>query len=694
MYRSNLRIALVLAPALALTVSLTAAPASGEPSGATAAPDSPALGFSPANMDRSTDPRRDFYRYAAGGWLDRAVIPPSEKQASQFADLAAGIDRQLLAIIREAAAATEGQRHGPLQQIGDFYRSAMDLDRIEHLGLSPLAGDFARAAAVDSAGSLGTFAGRLDLAYGGNPFIQFGVLADAKQSDMNVLYAAPAGATLNRSEYLEEANRGVRDLYTAHVAEMLELAGDARDLARRRAESILAIERELAAGTLSPVEAADPNATYHRMSVAELQALVPRFDLTAHLESLGLEPPAFVVVTEPRAIANVERVLEMHTPDEIRTLLRWRVLNGFPDLLPARFARADREFARRHAGLEESPTREREVTGQIRALFAHPLSRLYVERHFPETTRAAVQEMVDHVRAEFRDRLEKNSWLTAETRAQALVKLDRVRISVGYPEKWIDMSGVVVDRGTYLANVQRAIEFSLRRGLANLGKPVHPDQFSIPSRTTPVDVNAGYMRPYNAIEISAAILQPPFFDPRLDAAVNYCTIGAVIGHELTHGFDSGGRLYDSTGTLRNWWTDEDAGKFKAQTALLVKQFDGYEILPGVHVNGELTVGENTADLGGMTLGLQAFERSITGKPRPGLIDGLTAEQRCFVAWAQLWMSKTRPEAARQSAATDPHADSAFRASGPLVHLDAFFDAFGIVAGDPMWREPAERVRIW
>lgn len=690
-----MRTALVLA-ALALAFPPAASRAAEAPSVAAVpgAPGAPALGFSPANMDLRADPRRDFYRYAAGGWLDRAVIPASEKQESQFADLTQAIDAKLLAIIRDAAAAPPGTTSGPLRQIGDFYRSAMDLQRIEGLGLTPLAADLARAAAVDSPTALGAFSARLQLAFGGSPLLNVGVQADAKQSDTNVLYVVPAGGTLNRSEYLDDVNQGVRDLYLAHIAEMFELAGDDPEAARREAASTLAIERELASGTLTPVEEADPNATYHRMTVAELQALLPHFDVAAYFAGLGIQPPAFVVVEQPKAMANLDRILAARPPAEIRALLRWKVLHSFPELLAERFARPSREFLRRYSGLDESPAREKDVTQQIRTLYAHPLSRLYVERHFPESTRTAVEKIVGEIRAEFRACLEKNSWLSAETRAQALAKLDRVRISVGYPANWIDMSSVVVESTEYFANVQRALEFTVRRGLGELGKPVNPDPFSIPTRTTPVDVNAGYMRPYNAIEITAAILQPPFFDPQLDSAVNYCTIGAVIGHELTHGFDSGGRLYDATGTLRNWWSAEDAGKFQAQTDLLVQQFDGYEILPGVHVNGELTVGENTADLGGMTLAYAALRHSLAGQPEPAPIDGLTADQRCFVAWAQLWMSKTRPEAARQWAATDPHTESAFRASGPLVHLDPFFTAFGIVAGDPMWREPAARVHIW
>lgn len=691
-----MRTAFVLAAAFVLSCNPFAAHAQSPAADAVdpAVPTAPKLGFSPANMDPHADPRRDFYRYAAGGWLDRAVIAATEKQASQFADLTLAIDAKLLAIIRDAAAAAPGAAGEPRRQIGDFYRSAMDLARIEQLDIAPLTADLARAAAVDSPTALGAFSARLQLAFGGSPLLNVAVQADARKSDTNVLYVAPAGGTLNRSEYLEDVNQSVRDLYLSFIAQMLELAGDGRNEARQRADSILAIERDLASGTLTPVEEADPNATYHRMTVAELQALIPHFDVAALFSGLGIEAPAFVVVTQPKALAHLEHVLASRSPDEIRALLRWRVIDSFPEFLSERFAAPAREFLRRHGGLDESPARERDVIDQIRTLLPHPLSRLYVERHFPETTRSAVETIVGQIRAEFRSRLEKNSWLSAETRAQALAKLDRVRISVGYPQDWIDMRRVVIEPDAYFANVQRALEFTVRRELGVLGKPVNPDPFSIPTKTTPVDVNAGYMRPYNAIEITAAILQPPFFDPELDAAVNYCTIGAVIGHELTHGFDSGGRLYDATGTLRNWWTDEDAGKFRAQTALLVKQFDGYEIQPGVHVNGELTVGENTADLGGMTLAFAALHRSLAGRPRPAPIDGLTAEQRCFVAWAQLWMSKTRPEAARQWAATDPHAESAFRASGPLVHLDPFFAAFGIVPGDPMWREPSARVQIW
>ncbi|HMB53065.1 MAG TPA: M13 family metallopeptidase, partial [Thermoanaerobaculia bacterium] len=553
-------------------------------------------------------------------------------------------------------------------------------------------------AAVASPADVARAVARHQLAYDGSVLLVAGVAPDRRDSSLNALYFGPGARTLNRRESLDAAAGEVRRQFRDHVAVILGLAGDDQEAAGRGADAVLAVERQLAAGTLSAAGARDPEATYHRLALADAQALMPSFDLAAFLAALGVAAPETAIVTQPEALRAVERVLSGRPREELQTYLRWKLLDATARHLSQPFRDADRAFRDQRQGLAESPPRERLVIGEIRQLLAHPLSRLYVEAHFPESTRRAVVGLVGRVRAELRERLATNPWLSAGARKTAVDKLDRVVVDVGYPEEWIDYGGVEIASDDHLGNVRRLIEHDARRQLARLGQPVERDPFGRPGSTTPVDVNAAYQANHNAIEITAAIAQPPFFDPAADDAVNLGTLGAVVGHELTHGFDSRGRLFDADGDLADWWTDGDEAEFAARTRVLAEQYAAYEVLPGVHQDGRLTVAESTADLGGVTLAMAALGRALTDlpadTPRPPVVDGLSAEQRCLLAWAQLWRSKARPELLRQLAATDPHPVSALRAAGPLVHLDAFFVAFGITEADPMWRPPGERVRIW
>jgi putative endopeptidase len=376
----------------------------------------------------------------------------------------------------------------------------------------------------------------------------------------------------------------------------------------------------------------------------------------------------------------------------VRSLLAWHVLSSRASALGRPWAALDEEFNKQRKGLQMVPAREREVTRAITAQLFHPMAQLFVQSYFPESTRREITDMVKHIKDEFELRLRANAWLDEPTRAAALAKLAKVDIQVGYPQTWIDFSSVAIRADDHYGNQQRIAEFSLRRDLAKVGKPVVQERFA-DGATVPTSVNAAYNPQANNIDITAAIVQPPFYLPGADAAVNYCTIGAVIGHELTHGFDSNGRRYGPAGNLRDWWTPEATAKFEARTAVLVKQYSEFTILPGLKHNGLLTITENTADLGGITLAHAALHRSLDGKAQPK-IDGMTTDQRCFVAWSQMWAYKGRPERLRFLVTKDYHANSSLRSFAPLLHLDAFYQAFDIRRGDPMWRAPEKRVRIW
>ena len=346
-------------------------------------------------------------------------------------------------------------------------------------------------------------------------------------------------------------------------------------------------------------------------------------------------------------------------------------------------------------GKDVTPPREKQVAEATPGLLGHPLSQLYVAKYMTPESRREVEAMVARVKAQFRARIERNGWLSAETRAQALAKLDKTEIRVGYPAKWIDYTGVDVRRDDYAGNAMRLNEFLVRRELAKLGKPVELDQFAVPNSTLPIVINAGYDTSWNGIEIPAAFLQPPFYDAKADPAVNYCTMGAVIGHELTHGFDSQGRLYDAKGNVRDWWTQADAKRFADETAKLAKQADAFEILPGLRLNGAIEVTENLADVGGVALGYAALQEHLREHPEANrTIDGFTPSQRCFLAWAQLWADKTNEGAMRQILPVDGHPPGVYRMAAPSQHEKAFYEAFGIRAGDRMWLDPSDRVTIW
>ncbi len=656
-----------------------------------AQPAAPELGYSAAHMDRSISPRKDFYRYANGAWLRRTQIPPSEADVGGFTQLAANLDQKLSALIHEAAA-SKALQGSPRQQIGDYYRAAMDTARLDALGLQPLAADLQRLEAINTPAERGAVSARLALGFGISPLVNAFSTVDAKNSAMNVLLIHPSVQQLEPGEYNTPAGQRVRDLYQGFVTQMLQAAGDSPADATRKAQAIVAMEAELAAARLTPLQMRDPDITYNKLPFAEVQALVPSVDLNALLAGLGVPVPETVIVMDVNGLKAVHTLLSTRTTEEIRTLLAWHVLSSRASALGRPWSALDEEFNKQRKGLQALPSRERQVTQAITAQLSHPMAQLYVQAHFPESTRLEITEMVGHIKDEFTRRLRTNPWLDEPTRAAALAKLDKVDIQVGYPRSWIDFSAVAIRADDHYGNQQRLGEFALRRELAKVGQPVVQERFVV-GPTLPTSVNAAYNPQANTIDITAAIVQPPFYKPGADAAVNYCTIGAVIGHELTHGFDSNGRRYGPAGNLRDWWTPQASAEFKKRTDMLVQQYSQFTILPGLKHNGLLTLTENIADLGGITLAHAALHRALKGQAQPR-IDGMTTDQRCFVAWSQMWAYKGRPERLRFLVARDYHANSSLRSFVPLLHLDAFHQAFGTRPGDPMWRAPEQRVGIW
>lgn len=655
--------------------------------------DVPALGYSPANMDRQVDPRRDFYRYAAGSWLRRTEIPASDPDIGGFRLLFHTLNDQLLKLIRASADAPADARDPQQQQVGDFYRAAMNTQRLDALGRQPLDRDLEAIDEFAGAEGLGRLAAQLQLGYGSSPLLNAAVGPDQKQSSMNVLYLGTGERTLNQDEYAKPDGQRIRELYLDYISGMFRALGDTPAQASASARTVLAIEAELAAAELTLVQRADPSANYHKLTLAQAQALLPGIDLRAFLGGLGVVPPETALVPDPAGLRALQKVVAQRSAADLRTLLRWHVLSTRVSTLGQPWYGLNQTFSLRRQGLEAAEPREQEVAEALGGQLFHPLSQLYVRAYFPERTRRDITEMVGHIKDEFALRLRTNRWLDEPTRRAALDKLGKLDVAVGYPEQWMDFSSVEIRPDDYFGNVRRIDNFLQRRQLVRVGQPVTIERFDDPTGTTPISVNAAYNPQRNDVDITAAIVQPPFYVPGADAAVNYCTIGAVIGHELTHGFDSQGRQYGPAGNLRDWWTPQATAAFEKRTAVLVDQYSRYEILPGLMHNGRLTLTENTADLGGITLAHAALQRYLAKHPL-STMDGLDADQRCFVAWAQMWAYKGRSARLRMLVENDYHAISSVRAFAPLMHLDAFHKAFGTRQGDPMWRAPEERVTIW
>ena len=670
---------LVLAPWLAATESSPPAPVAE-------------LRFAVTDMDRTADPRRDFLRFAAGAWLDRERIPDDQYRWTSFNALERANGEKIRLVLEAARADTTAAPNSPARMAGLFYASALDTAAIEAAGLAPLADLLAMIDAADTTEALARAVGRLRrLGVGalGSP----GVRPDARESDRNAFYLTQGGLGLpNRDYYTEENMAEKRAAYVVHVRRMLELLGAPAAEAQAGAETVLELETALARASKRPVELRDPVSNYHRRTFAELEREAPAFPWHAWAEGLGVPALDAVVLNHPPYVAAMAAEFGARPAAQWRTYLRWQLVRAYAPYLPAAFE--DESFRFNETVLRGTPQPEprwrraaRAVDGEI----GDTLGQLYVARYFPPEAKVRMTEMVGHIRAAFAARLERLEWMTPETRARAQAKFAAFRAKIGYPDKWKTYAGLVVARDSYAANIRRAREWETDDELAKLGRPVDPDEWGM----TPPTVNAYFSSTRNEIVFPAGILQPPFFDMAADDAVNFGAIACVIGLEITHGFEVKGRKFDARGYLADWWTEADAAAFQARADKLVAQYGGYEALPGKFVNGKLSLGENIADLGGVSVAYEALQRSLAAHGRPEPIEGFTAEQRFFLSWAQLWgRTLYRPEALERQLVNGPHAPGNFRAVGPLVNLPEFFEAWGIKEGDTQWRAPEQRARIW
>jgi putative endopeptidase len=650
----------------------------------------------PQNMDTSVKPQDDFFLYADGGWIKRTEIPPEYTRWGAFNELIEHNNDALHDIAEKAQNTKVDPRMAPeTEKVGDFYASGMDEQTIESLRTKPLDDDFKAIDAINDRSELLKEIAHLH-SVGINALFDFGSQPDSKDSAHEIAQAAQGGLGLPDRDYYtktDDASKKLRDQYVDHVAKMLTLLGHPAAKASDEAKKILALETKLALASRTRVQLRDPQKNYNKMPVQQLQDLTPNWNWSDYFQAISLLTPDNVNVHQPEFFKTADQVFTETPINDFKAYLRWHLINATAPDLSKDFVDEDFNFKERilRGAQQIKPRWKRVVTAEDGAI-GEAIGKLYVAFNFPPEAKARALELVTNLKQALADRIKTLEWMDEATKQQALKKLAAMQVKIGYPNKWLDYSLLRVDRGPYVLNEIRASQFETTRKLNKIGKPVDRTEWGM----TPPTVNAYYQPNRNEIVFPAGILQPPFFYANADDAVNYGAIGAVIGHEMTHGFDDQGRQFDADGNLRDWWSPKSAQEYDKRRQAVVAQYNEYEPLPGLHVNGELTQGENIADIGGVKLAYAALQKALEKHPeeRNKKIDGFTPEQRFFLSFAAIWRSKIRDEDQKLRLTTDPHSPAHFRVNGPLSNMPEFQKAFNIPNGSPMIRPPDKRVNIW
>ncbi len=650
----------------------------------------------PKNMDTSVKPQDDFFLYANGGWIKRTEIPPEYTRWGSFNELIEHNNDALHDIAEKAQNTKVDPRMAPeTEKVGDFYASGMDEKTIESVRTKPLDAEFKAVEAINDRANLLKEIAHLH-SMGIDVLFEFGSHPDSKDSTHELAQAAQGGLGLPDRDYYtktDEASKKLRDQYVAHAAKMLTLLGDPAPKASEEARKILALETKLAEASRTRVQLRDPIKNYNKMPVRQLQDLTADWNWNDYFKALNLLTPQDVNVQQPEFFKTADQVFKDTPMDDWKAYLRWHLINAAAPDLSKDFVDEDFNFRERILrGAQQIKPRWKRVIESEDEAIGEALGKLYVAFNFPPEAKARALELVNNLKEALADRIKTLEWMDQPTKEQALKKLAAMQVKIGYPNKWLDYSLLPIDRGAYVLNEMRASQFETNRELNKIGKPVDRTEWGM----TPPTVNAYYQPNRNEIVFPAGILQPPFFYANADDAVNYGGIGAVIGHEMTHGFDDQGRQFDADGNLRDWWSPKSAEEFKKRSQAVVKQYNEYEPLPGLHVNGELTQGENIADIGGVKLAYAALQKALDKHPeeRNRKIDGFTPEQRFFLSFAAIWRSKIRDEDQKLRLNTDPHSPAQYRVNGPLSDLQEFAKAFNVPDGAPMVRSADKRVNIW
>ncbi|MGI4886602.1 MAG: M13 family metallopeptidase [Janthinobacterium lividum] len=671
------------------------APPAASPTAVPTAPDPQGVGLDVADLDRTVDACDNFYRFSGGNWLKNNPLPEYASRWGPRNLLGERTQRLLRRILEDAAANRSAAPGSNAQKVGDFYAAAMDTAAIEKAGLGPLRPELARIAALrDWAQLPALIAHEHELQTG--VFFRGGVQVDEKNTTRYVVQMDQGGLTLpDRDYYFKDDARTakVKVAYRAYMVQVFGLLGDRPAAATRAAAAVERIETRLAQAARTRVELRDPQANYNQLALAAAQKRYPALDPTRLLAAEQLGKAQEVIVGQPAFFDELNAVLKTEPLADLKTYMRWHLVRSVAPALPAAYADAAFAYSQALTGAKQPPARWKRVQTATDQNLGEAFGQLYVDQAFSPAAKQKALEMVNNVKASLAEHIQTNTWMSAPTKAEALKKLGALHVKIGYPDVWKDYSQLTVTRASYVQNLLAARAWDSRQERAHFGGPIDRNEWGM----TPSTINAYYNPPLNEIVFPAGYLQPPFFDPKADDAVNYGAIGGVMGHEMTHGFDDQGRQYDAQGNLRDWWTPADAAEFTKRAAVVGRQYDEFSPLDSVHVNGKLTMGENLADFAGLTIVYGALEKQLQQRygagPRPKF-DGFTPEQRFFLSWAQLRRSNIRPEALRQQILTDPHSPDQYRTIGPIMNMPQFQAAFGCQEGSKMTRTAADRAVIW
>lgn len=648
-------------------------------------------GIDLTNLDTTAVQGADFYQYACGGWMKKHPLTNEYSRFGSFDMLAENNREQLKGLIVEIAAGQNAQ--GTIgQKIGDIYKLAMDSVKLNADGVTPIQADLEKIASVKDKSEIVPL--MAELAHSGVfPYFSFYVGADIMDSKSNLFQLYQGGISLGEKEYYldnDDVTVNIRNKYKEHIVKMFQLAGFDEAAAKKKMEAVMDIETRIAKASFSAVEQRNPAANYHKMSLDELKKEIPGIDWDAFLNGIGVKGVTELSVSQVDLIKEVEKIINSLPVENQIAYMQWSLIDRAAGYLSDDLVAQNFDFyGKTLSGKQTNQPRWKRAVSTVNGVLGEAVGQMYVEKYFPAAAKERMVQLVKNLQTALGERIRNLEWMGDSTKIKAIEKLNSFYVKVGYPDKWRDYTGLNIEKDSYWANVKRATEFELDYMLSKAGKPVDRDEWGM----TPQTVNAYYNPTTNEICFPAGILQYPFFDMNADDAFNYGAIGVVIGHEMTHGFDDQGRQFDKDGNLKDWWTAEDAKRFEERAQVMVNFFDSIQVLPGLNANGSLTLGENIADHGGLQVSFQAFKNAT--KDAPLLVkDGFTPEQRFFLSYAGVWAGNIRDEQIRLQTKSDPHSLGRWRVNGALPQIGAWYDAFGIKEGDPMYLAPEKRVSIW
>ena len=648
-------------------------------------------GIDLTNLDTTAVQGADFYQYACGGWMKKHPLTNEYSRFGSFDMLAENNREQLKGLIVEIAAGQNAQ--GTIgQKIGDIYKLAMDSVKLNADGVTPIQADLEKIASVKDKSEIVPL--MAELAHSGVfPYFSFYVGADIMDSKSNLFQLYQGGISLGEKEYYldnDDVTVNIRNKYKEHIVKMFQLAGFDEAAAKKKMEAVMDIETRIAKASFSAVEQRNPAANYHKMSLDELKKEIPGIDWDAFLNGIGVKGVTELSVSQVEPIKEVEKIINSLPVENQIAYMQWSLIDRAAGYLSDDLVAQNFDFyGKTLSGKQTNQPRWKRAVSTVNGVLGEAVGQMYVEKYFPAAAKERMVQLVKNLQTALGERIRNLEWMGDSTKIKAIEKLNSFYVKVGYPDKWRDYTGLNIEKDSYWANVKRATEFELDYMLSKAGKPVDRDEWGM----TPQTVNAYYNPTTNEICFPAGILQYPFFDMNADDAFNYGAIGVVIGHEMTHGFDDQGRQFDKDGNLKDWWTAEDAKRFEERAQVMVNFFDSIQVLPGLNANGSLTLGENIADHGGLQVSFQAFKNATKDAPL-SVEDGFTPEQRFFLSYAGVWAGNIRDEQIRLQTKSDPHSLGRWRVNGALPQIGAWYDAFGIKEGDPMYLAPEKRVSIW